>query len=205
MVSFLARERESHGYVGDLGGFDATLAKVGRSLVVANPAVGLRLAKPLVRGRVAILAPHRRISSVRAGPMWGEDADPMRHGRPGLPPTGETLVAQHLVVWSLLAADERQRLLRIADELLSRKRWEAARGFELDDTVRVVIAPRGRRCRRPGRGDPRDAGLRSPDGPTCRCCRPGSRRQGRPADVPCHHRPHHLISSAPPVAAPRRP
>lgn len=33
-----------------------------------------------------------------------------------------------------------RRLLQIADELLARKRWEAARGFDLDDTVRVVIA-----------------------------------------------------------------
>jgi Mlc titration factor MtfA (ptsG expression regulator) len=40
----------------------------------------------------------------------------------------------------MLEADEQQRLLQITDELLSRKRWEAARGFALDDTVRVVIA-----------------------------------------------------------------
>jgi len=40
----------------------------------------------------------------------------------------------------LLALEERQQLLAITDDLLSRKRWEAARGFALDDTVRVVIA-----------------------------------------------------------------
>lgn len=49
-------------------------------------------------------------------------------------------MAQHLAVWPLLAEDERRRLLQVADELLSRKRWEAARGFALDDTVRVVVA-----------------------------------------------------------------
>jgi len=43
-------------------------------------------------------------------------------------------------VWPALDAAEQQRLLVVADELLSRKRWEAARGFALDDTVRVVVA-----------------------------------------------------------------
>jgi Mlc titration factor MtfA (ptsG expression regulator) len=64
----------------------------------------------------------------------------MRHGRHGLPPTGPAIVAEHLALWPLLGVDERRRLLAITDELLSGKRWEAARGFELDDTVRVVIA-----------------------------------------------------------------
>ena len=50
------------------------------------------------------------------------------------------LVAQHLAVWPLLDGNEQQRLLQVTHELLSRKRWEAARGFALDDTVRVVIA-----------------------------------------------------------------
>jgi Mlc titration factor MtfA (ptsG expression regulator) len=64
----------------------------------------------------------------------------MRFRRQGLPPEGPELVAQHLAVWPLLDDGERGRLLEVADELLSRKRWEAAREFELDDTVRVVIA-----------------------------------------------------------------
>jgi Mlc titration factor MtfA (ptsG expression regulator) len=64
----------------------------------------------------------------------------MRFRRPGLPPDGEALVAQHLAIWPLLDDEEQQRLLQITDELLSRKRWEAARGFDLDDRVRVVIA-----------------------------------------------------------------
>ena len=64
----------------------------------------------------------------------------MRFRRPGLPPDGQALVAQHLAVWPLLDDDEQQRLLQVTNELLSGKRWEAARGFDLDDTVRVVIA-----------------------------------------------------------------
>jgi Mlc titration factor MtfA (ptsG expression regulator) len=40
----------------------------------------------------------------------------------------------------MLDDNEQQRLLQVTDELLSHKRWEAARGFALDDTVRVVIA-----------------------------------------------------------------
>src|ERR1700741_3057217 len=64
----------------------------------------------------------------------------MRFRRLGLPPDGEALVEEHLAIWPLLDEDEQQRLLQITDELLSRKRWEAAKGFVLDDTVRVVIA-----------------------------------------------------------------
>jgi MtfA peptidase len=64
----------------------------------------------------------------------------MRFRRPGLPAGGQLLVEQHLAVWPLLTDDERRRLLEVTDELLSRKRWEAARGFALDDTVRVVVA-----------------------------------------------------------------
>lgn len=64
----------------------------------------------------------------------------MRLRRAGLPPGGELLVAQHLAVWPLLDEAEQERLLQLADELLSRKRWEAAKGFVLDDTVRVVVA-----------------------------------------------------------------
>jgi Mlc titration factor MtfA (ptsG expression regulator) len=64
----------------------------------------------------------------------------VRLRRRGLPPDGRALIEQHLAVWPLLDDSEQQRLLQTADELLSRKRWEAARGFELSDTVRVVIA-----------------------------------------------------------------
>lgn len=64
----------------------------------------------------------------------------MRLRRSGLPPDGTALVAKHLAVWPLLDSEEQQLLVQITDELLSRKHWEAARGFDLDDTMRVVIA-----------------------------------------------------------------
>ena len=64
----------------------------------------------------------------------------MRLHRTGLPANGQAIIEAHLAVWPLLDDGERQRLLDITDELISRKQWEAARGFALDDTVRVVIA-----------------------------------------------------------------
>jgi Mlc titration factor MtfA (ptsG expression regulator) len=64
----------------------------------------------------------------------------VRFRRHGLPLSGPALVAEHLAVWPLLDADEQQHLLQDIDQLLASKTWEAARGFALDDTVRVVIA-----------------------------------------------------------------
>jgi Mlc titration factor MtfA (ptsG expression regulator) len=64
----------------------------------------------------------------------------MRLHRPGLPADGQRIVEQHLAHWSLLDPTERERLLADTDWLLSRKHWEAAGGFELDDTIRVVVA-----------------------------------------------------------------
>ena len=57
-----------------------------------------------------------------------------------MPEDGLALVAEHLAVWLLLDADEQQHLLRDIDQLLASKTWEAARGFALNDTVRIVIA-----------------------------------------------------------------
>lgn len=64
----------------------------------------------------------------------------LRRRRHGLPPEGVSLVEQHLAVWPRLTEEEQQRLVALTDELLATKRWEAARGFQLDDTLRVVIA-----------------------------------------------------------------
>jgi Mlc titration factor MtfA (ptsG expression regulator) len=64
----------------------------------------------------------------------------VRFRRQGLPEDGPALVAEHLAVWPLLGTDDQQRLLQDIDQLLASKTWEAARGFALDDTVRVVIA-----------------------------------------------------------------
>jgi MtfA peptidase len=57
-----------------------------------------------------------------------------------MPQGGPALVVEHLAVWPLLDADEQRHLLHDIDQLLASKTWEAARGFILDDTVRVVIA-----------------------------------------------------------------
>ncbi|MFN2523670.1 MAG: zinc-dependent peptidase [Mycobacteriales bacterium] len=70
----------------------------------------------------------------------GDGTVQLRSRRRGLPDDGREIVERHLAVWQLLDDDERERLLVITDQLLSRKRWEAAQGFTLEDTVRVVIA-----------------------------------------------------------------
>ena len=57
-----------------------------------------------------------------------------------LPEHGLDIVERHLAIWQVLDDQERRRLLEVAGHLLSSKRWEAARGFVLDDTVRLVIA-----------------------------------------------------------------
>ena len=60
--------------------------------------------------------------------------------RPGLPDGGPDVVERLLPVWQVLDEAERGRLLEVTDRLLSSRRWEAARGFALDDTVRVLVA-----------------------------------------------------------------
>ncbi len=60
--------------------------------------------------------------------------------RTGLPPDAEEIVAAHIAHWRHLGSDEATRLLELTEWLLVRKGWEAAAGFALDDTIRVVIA-----------------------------------------------------------------
>ena len=60
--------------------------------------------------------------------------------RPGLPADGADTVDRLLPVWQVLDEQERSRLLQVTDQLLSSRHWEAARGFTLDDTVRVLVA-----------------------------------------------------------------
>jgi MtfA peptidase len=77
---------------------------------------------------------------MRAAPSL--HVDPRRRAmrrRHGLPRDAAALAETHLRQWHRLDDDDRRRLLEIADWLLTRKRWEAARGFALDDTVRVVV------------------------------------------------------------------
>lgn len=60
--------------------------------------------------------------------------------RQGLPPEAEEIISAHITHWAHLDEADRERLLGLADWLLLRKSWEAAAGFALDDTIRVVIA-----------------------------------------------------------------
>ena len=65
----------------------------------------------------------------------------MRRRRPhrALPATWQTVAAQRLRVWDLLDDDERQRLGTWTGHLLA-KRWEAANGFAIDETMTTTVA-----------------------------------------------------------------
>jgi Mlc titration factor MtfA (ptsG expression regulator) len=60
--------------------------------------------------------------------------------RAGLPDDWRQILAARSAHWRLLDDAERTRLGELADEVLRTKRWEAARGFELTDEVRTVVA-----------------------------------------------------------------
>jgi Mlc titration factor MtfA (ptsG expression regulator) len=64
----------------------------------------------------------------------------MRRSRRGLPEDAEQTIGRELAHWALLDDAERARLLELTDWLLRRKHWEASGGFELTDTIRLVIA-----------------------------------------------------------------
>ncbi len=64
----------------------------------------------------------------------------MRRSRRGLPDDAEQIIERDLAHWAVLDDEERQRLLELTEWLLQRKHWEAAGGFELTDTIRLVIA-----------------------------------------------------------------
>ena len=63
-----------------------------------------------------------------------------RSPRPGLPIGWDTILDARSAQWRLLQPAERVRLGELADWFLRTKRMEAARGFELTDEVRVVLA-----------------------------------------------------------------
>jgi Mlc titration factor MtfA (ptsG expression regulator) len=64
----------------------------------------------------------------------------MRRSRRGLPEDAEHTIERELAHWAVLDDAERARLLELTDWILRRKHWEAAGGFELTDTIRLVIA-----------------------------------------------------------------
>jgi MtfA peptidase len=51
-----------------------------------------------------------------------------------------SIVEEHVAVWRVLDAGERELLEATSDWLLRHKHWEAARGFALDDDITVTIA-----------------------------------------------------------------
>lgn len=60
--------------------------------------------------------------------------------RPGLPAEWRAILAARSAHWALLTEVEQARLGELADHLLRTKRWEAARGQELTDEVRTLVA-----------------------------------------------------------------
>jgi Mlc titration factor MtfA (ptsG expression regulator) len=64
----------------------------------------------------------------------------MWHRRKGLPDDWAGIVDEHVAMWRRLDDEEREVVAADADWLLRHKHWEAAFGFELDDTITVTIA-----------------------------------------------------------------
>ncbi len=65
----------------------------------------------------------------------------LRRRPPGeLPADWPAIVERHVAAWRGLDATERATLAEHLEVLLTTKRWEAARGFELTDRIRTVIA-----------------------------------------------------------------
>jgi MtfA peptidase len=56
------------------------------------------------------------------------------------PDSWRALLAEQLVHWNLLDADERRRLEELVRLFLVDKKWEAANGLELTDRMRVLIS-----------------------------------------------------------------
>jgi MtfA peptidase len=64
----------------------------------------------------------------------------MRRRRTRVPEDIEATIAANLAHWRWLDPAERARLVEDTGWILDNKHWEAASGFGMDDTVRVVIA-----------------------------------------------------------------
>ncbi|MEO9166521.1 MAG: M90 family metallopeptidase [Aquihabitans sp.] len=57
-----------------------------------------------------------------------------------LPEDWLALIERHVRVWQYLDDDERDLLAAYTEDLLTTRRWEAAKGFEITDRIRTVIA-----------------------------------------------------------------
>lgn len=63
----------------------------------------------------------------------------LRRRRSLVPAGWQDLAERHVAAWSTLSAEERERVGDRLPDVLDGPRWEAARGFELTDRMRVVI------------------------------------------------------------------
>lgn len=63
-----------------------------------------------------------------------------RRGRAELPEDWEHLVERHVRAWRTLDEHEREVFAADLAAFLTSRRWEAARGFRLDDRIRVVVS-----------------------------------------------------------------
>ncbi len=59
---------------------------------------------------------------------------------PSFDPRWATMLDAEFHHWRTLSSDERERMKRLIAEFLATNRFEAARGFELTEEVRVLIA-----------------------------------------------------------------
>jgi Mlc titration factor MtfA (ptsG expression regulator) len=64
----------------------------------------------------------------------------MRRRNRGLPDGWEQIVDKNVALWRTLDHEEQQAIEAASSWLIRQKRWEAARGFMLDDEMRVTIA-----------------------------------------------------------------
>jgi Mlc titration factor MtfA (ptsG expression regulator) len=63
-----------------------------------------------------------------------------RHREAPFPTEWRSIIEEKFLPWQSLDDEARDRLLELTGELIERKLWEAARGFELTDEMRVTIA-----------------------------------------------------------------
>jgi len=68
-----------------------------------------------------------------------------RRSTQGLPEDWEDQVARRFPGWWDIPLEPRTRIRDLSEVLLATKRWEAARGFEITDEVRLVIATQASR------------------------------------------------------------
>ncbi len=63
----------------------------------------------------------------------------LRRRRSRVPENWQELAQRHVAAWATFTDDEKVRLEPLLTDLIDGHRWEAARGYELTDRMRVVI------------------------------------------------------------------